>query len=75
MQRCSRFDGLQVYHVMRDGGNGLDNAQVLCRRCYELMDRPKAEGPEPQPFKEEVVRKALELAGYRCQCQSSGGCH
>jgi len=30
MARCTRKRGLEVHHKRRDGGNDLNNAEVLC---------------------------------------------
>ena len=35
MARCTRTRGLEVHHTRRDGGDGLDNAKVLCTPCHE----------------------------------------
>ena len=32
MSQCTRTNNLEVHHKRRDGGNGLDNAEVLCVR-------------------------------------------
>ena len=34
MARCKRTTYLDVYHKRRDGGNGIENAVVLCEKCY-----------------------------------------
>jgi hypothetical protein len=75
MERCLRTADLEVHYIRRDRGQGLDNATVLCRHCYELMDSSPPAGPEPPPFSDEIKRQALERAGDRCECESSGGCH
>ncbi len=75
MERCTRTTELEVRHIRKDGGNGLDNATVLCHHCYAALDLPTGSGPEPPPFDEETKRKAIERAEGRCQCESSGGCH
>ena len=75
MERCLRTTDLTVRKIRPDGGDGPDNAQVLCRHCYELLDSSPPVGAEPQPFDQETRAVALERAGNRCECQSSGGCH
>ena len=34
MARCTRTRNLEVHHIRRDGGSGIDNAQVLCPDCH-----------------------------------------
>ncbi len=75
MGRCARYEGLEVYLLRRDGGAGMDNVVVLCHRCHDMNGNEPIYVPERQPLRDEVVWKALELAGYRCQCTSDRGCH
>ncbi len=75
MARCSRRSGLEVHHIRRDGGNDLSNAKVLCQRCHEATGSYGVHGAESKPFSEETKKKALERAGYQCECTSDKGCH
>ena len=75
MARCSRTRGLEVHHKRRDGGNGLDNATVLCGPCHAGTTSYGAPGKTPPPFSEETKKEALARAGYRCECRSTSGCH
>ena len=73
MARCPSHSELQVHFRRRDGGNGLANAEVLCRRCRESAVRIGA--GEPPPFDDATRESALRLAGYRCECTRAAGCH
>jgi len=73
--RCTRTRDLQVHHIRRDGGNGLDNAQVLCASCHETTTTYGTPGKSPEPFDETTKEKAMKRAGNQCQCTSSRGCH
>lgn len=75
MARCIRTYDLEVHHVRRDGGNGLDNAEVLCPRCHEATQTYGVPGPTPPPFTQETKDRALKRAGHRCECNRTGGCH
>lgn len=75
MARCIRTAGLEVHHKRRDGGNELDNAEVLCARCHEATSTYGEPGKSPPPFSEETKRAAQRRAGGRCGCTRTGGCH
>ena len=75
MARCTRTSGLEVHHRRSDGGNGLDNAQVLCQSCHEATPSYGDPGPSPAPFSDETKRRARERAGSQCECTRTGGCH
>lgn len=75
MTRCTRTTNLEVHHIRRDGGNGLDNAEVLCPKCHQATSTYGTPGESPPPFDEETKTKALKRAGYQCECTRSGGCH
>jgi len=75
MARCTRTWGLDVHHKKRDGGNGLDNAEVLCSKCHEATSTFGTPGPTPPPFSEDTKKKALARAGNQCECIRTGGCH
>lgn len=75
MSRCVRKDDLEVHHRRRDGGNGLDNAEVLCQKCHEATSTYGRSGESPESFSEEIKKLALERAGNRCECTRSIGCH
>lgn len=73
MPRCASTKDLDVHHRHGDGGGGLRNAEVLCRRCHvAAVDAPAATPPPFEPF---IRLAALVLAGDRCQCERAGGCH
>lgn len=71
MARCSRKYGLEVHHIRRDGGNGLDNAEVLCSRCHANTSTYGTPGKSPEPFSEDTKQKALKRAGNQCECTRS----
>ncbi|MGA9108801.1 MAG: HNH endonuclease [Smithella sp.] len=75
MARCTRTRNLEVHHIRRDGGSGIDNAQVLCPDCHQETSSYGTPGKSPLPFGEEIKQKALKNAGNQCQCTSSRGCH
>lgn len=35
MARCTVKSSLEEHHVRRDGGNGSNNAEVLCQKCHK----------------------------------------
>ena len=75
MERCTRTRNLEVHHKRKDGGIGLDNAQVLCQLCHARTESYGTPRKAPLPFSEETKKKAMARAGNRCQCTSTGGCH
>jgi 5-methylcytosine-specific restriction endonuclease McrA len=75
MARCNRTWGLEVHHKRRDGGNGIDNAEVLCKECHAATSTYGITGKSPEPFSQETKDKALKRAGNRCECTKTGGCH
>jgi len=75
MARCTRTYGLEVHHKRRDGGNDLSNAEVLCEPCHEETSTYGEPGKTPPEFSYETKDKALQRAGYQCECTRTGGCH
>lgn len=75
MTRCSRARNLEVHHRRRDGGNGLDNAEVLCDVCHQATSTYGAEGKSPPPFDQTTKDRALGRASGKCECTRTGGCH
>jgi len=75
MLRCNGKYGLEVHHKRRDGGNDLENAEVLCTRCHEATSTFGTPGKKPPPFSEATRQAALKRAGHRCECTRTGGCH
>lgn len=75
MARCTRTSGLEVHHKSRYGGNGLDNAEVLCQPCHEATSSYGTPGVSPPDFSEETRQAALRRAGNQCECTRTGGCH
>ena len=67
MVRCYSQLGLQVHHVHREDGNGLENAEVLCARCYPCT-ATGSQDRKPPDFDEATRAVAKVLAGNRCQC-------
>ena len=68
MARCTCRTGLEVHHKRRDGGNGLDNAEVLCHECHVNTATFGVHGKSPEPFPQSVKDLALKRAGNRCEC-------
>ena len=72
--RCSKKTNLEVHHKRRDGGNGLDNAQVLCRDCHVNTGTFGTPGKSPPSFSVATIEAAKKRAGNQCECTKSG-CH
>ncbi len=68
MGRCKETRNLEVHHKRRDGGNGIDNAEVLCEACHAITSTYGVSGKSPLPFSSEVKVQALKRAGNRCEC-------
>lgn len=75
MTRCTRTTNLEAHHIRRDGGNGIDNAKILCQKCHAATHTYGIPGKSPEPFPEYIKELALSKAGYRCECTSDSGCH
>lgn len=75
MTRCAKRTELEVYHVRREGGNGLDNAEVLCQKCSTMTTMYGAPGISPPPFDAATKHLALRLADNCCECVRGNGCH
>ena len=74
MGRCNSRENLEVHHKRRDGGNGIENAKVLCQDCHANTSTYGVEGKSPPPFSSKIKDEAKELAGYRCECEQDD-CH
>ena len=72
--RCNSTDGLEVHHKRRDGGNGLNNAEVLCHDCHGHTSTYGVEGDTPPAFSEKTKQEALKRAGNKCECTRKN-CH
>lgn len=75
MPRCTRTTNLELHHKRRDGGNGLDNAEVLCQKCHAATGTFGTPGKAPPDFDEATKQAALKRAGYQCECTRTGACH
>jgi len=72
---CRRAINLGVYHINNFAGNGLNNARVLCQKCYnEVKDYKKVGDKPPPPFSEETIQAARKAANFRCQCPGCKSC-
>ncbi len=75
MSRCKRTWGLEVHHKRVDGGNGLDNAMVLCQKCHaNTSSYGDSNHKSPEPFSQEIKEKALKRAGNQCECTKGTCC-
>lgn len=75
MSRCKRTWGLEVHHIRIDGGNGLDNAMVLCEKCHaNTSSYGDTHHKSPPAFSQETKNQALKRAGNRCECQKGTCC-
>ena len=76
MSRCTSKTELEVHHKRRDGGNGFDNAELLCQDCHEATETYGKEGPTPPAFGAFVKTYVRWIrARNRCECTREGGCH
>ncbi len=75
MARCTAKSNLEVHHKRRDGGNGLDNAEVLCQKCHKATETYGTPGKSSDLFDQATKEKALKLASNQCECTHTGGCH
>ncbi|MBC8428236.1 MAG: hypothetical protein H8D94_02060 [Candidatus Pelagibacter sp.] len=73
--RFTRKSILEVHHKRRNGGNSIDNAEVLCQNCHENTSTYGVRGQSPQAFTENTKDSALVRAGYQCECNRISGCH
>jgi len=74
--RCTNTEDLEVHHINRGGGNGLANAQVLCSFCHQKTPSYGESTDNPPPeFSDDTKTKALERAGYQCECIRDGCPH
>ena len=73
--RCNSTKNLEVHHKRIDGGNGLNNAEVLCHKCHEnTSSYGNSNHPSPPPFSEKTKQDALKRADYKCEC-TRVNCH
>ncbi|NOH00210.1 MAG: HNH endonuclease [Ignavibacteriae bacterium] len=75
MTRCTRKSNLEIHHIRRDGGNDINNAQVLCQNCHSETGTYGTSGKTPLVFTPMIKQLALTRAGNQCQCTSIRGCH
>ncbi len=75
MSRCTRTWDLEVHHIRIDGGDGLDNARVLCKKCHQNTSTYcDPNHKSPPAFNQETKDKALKRAGHRCECTKGTCC-
>jgi hypothetical protein len=74
MGRCGSTEKLQVHHKRRDGGNDIENAEVLCQKCHENTGTYGVKGKSPPDFSDSTKKEALKKAGNRCECERTE-CH
>jgi 5-methylcytosine-specific restriction endonuclease McrA len=74
MGRCKATKNLEVHHKRRDGGNGINNAMVLCEDCHINTSTYGTPGNSPPPFSADVKVQALKNAGHQCECRKDN-CH
>ena len=67
--KCGSERDLEVHHKRIDGGNDLDNAEVLCGNCHKSTSTyGRSDHRSPPPFSQETKTKALKWANYQCEC-------
>jgi len=75
MSRCTETRKLEVHHIRIDGGNGQENARVLCQNCHENTNSYGSSGHKsPLEFSDATKTEAKRRAGYRCEC-TKDHCH
>jgi hypothetical protein len=74
MSRCTTTRKLEVHHKRIDGGNGIDNAMVLCEACHINTSSYGTHGHNPPEFTVATKQAALSRAGNRCEC-TKDNCH
>lgn len=74
MEKCKTKRNLEVHHRNRHGGNGLNNAQVLCQDCHSQTASYGKPGKSPEPFSEKTKELALQKANHKCQCAGCPHC-
>jgi len=75
VSRCTETRTLEVHHIRIDGGNGKDNARVLCQNCHENTSSYGSSGHKSPPeFSEATKTEAKIRAGNRCEC-TKDNCH
>jgi len=74
VSRCNNTEKLEIHHKRRDGGNDIENAQVLCQSCHENTSTYGKEGKSPLAFSNETKEKALVRANNQCECEKKD-CH
>ena len=76
MTRCIKTTNLEVYYIRTEGGNDVDNAVVLCQRCYFNTNGNATHPKIPTSFPPTVIEKAIHRAKGRCECKSDiQSCH
>lgn len=74
--RCLNTKDLEVHHSRIDGGNGLDNAMVLCQKCHaNTSSYGDSNHKSPPAFTQETKDRALKRAGNRCECTKGTCCN
>lgn len=66
--RCIRTTQLEIHHKSRTGGNGIENAEVLCQSCHGQTGSYGTPGVSPPPFSQQTKDLAIKRANNRCEC-------
>ena len=74
MSRCIATENLEIHHKRRNGGNDINNAQVLCQSCHENTTTYGKQGESPPDFSSKIKELALKRAMNRCECEKPE-CH
>ncbi len=72
MARCTHTTNLHVHQIKPDGGNGLNNAIVLCSACHSEASTFGMAGKSPESFSDAIKAQAFQRAGNQCQCDMAG---
>jgi hypothetical protein len=75
MVRCANLLDLRVHYKQQQAEPTLENAVVLCRRCFASVPGLGKPGQALPDFPEDVKARAIAKAGNRCECTSYRGCH
>jgi hypothetical protein len=75
MARCRGIGNLEIHYKKLNGGSGLDNSIILCRKCLSALLLGSPQVVDTPVFDELVRIQALSRSRYRCECERTDGCH
>ena len=75
VSRCGSTWGFEAHHKRREGGSGLDKAEVLCHSYHISTSTYGVSGDSPPSFSQKTKDEAMLRAGNRCECERKGCGH